>query len=98
MHQLTLIAYTAKPGSEEELEGVLRTHIARLKELGLVSERPSFVARKAGAPGTFFESFWWRDAGARHLAADHSEVQEMWMRVEDLCIQGGVQQIELEPL
>jgi len=96
---LTVITYTAKPGCEEELAGLLRTHVARLAELGLVAEaRPHFAAKKVGAEGVFVESFWWRDAGSKHIAQDNSEVQELWMRVEDLCVPGGVQPVELEPL
>jgi hypothetical protein len=95
---LTLVNYTAKPGCEEQLEGVLRTHIARLTELGLVADKPHFVAQRSGTQNSFVESFWWRDEGAKHIAHDNSEVQEMWMRVEDLCTEGGVQHTELELL
>jgi hypothetical protein len=96
---LTLVTYTAKPGCEEQLEGLLRTHIARLSELGLIAEtKPHFAARKAGSTDTFFESFWWRDEGSKPMAEDNSEIQELWMRVEDLCTPNGVQHLELDPL
>ena len=94
---LTLVSYQARPGAEEELRGVLRTHVARLRELGLVADRPHFVAARE-QPDRFVESFWWAHEGAPQLAHDHSEVQEMWMRVEDLCVQGGVQHERLAPL
>ena len=35
---------------------------------------------------------------AAALAHDHSEVQELWMRVEDLCVPGGVIAVPLAPL
>lgn len=95
---LTLISYRARPGSEELLAGVLRTHVARLRELGLVADKPSFVAARTGEPGSFVESFWWAHEGAQALAEDHSEVQELWMRVEDLCVEDGVRPIALSPL
>ena len=95
---LTLVTYQARPGSEEELAGVLRTHVARLRELGLIADRPHFAAVRADSPDRFVESFWWAHEGAPALARDHTEVQELWMRVEDLCVPGGVQQHELEPL
>lgn len=94
---LTLVTYKARPGSEEELAGVLRTHVARLRELGLVADRPHFTAA-ADEPGAFVESFWWAHEGAPALAHDHSEVQELWMRVEDLCVPGGVKHVKLSPL
>ena len=95
---LTLITYQARSGSEEQLAGVLRTHVARLRELGLVADKPSFVAARTDEPGTFVESFWWAHEGAKALAEDHTEVQELWMRVEDLCVAGGVRSIALAPL
>ena len=95
---LTLVTYKARPGSEEELAGVLRTHVARLRELGLIADRPHFAAQRADQPGTFVESFWWAYEGAAELAHDHSEVQELWMRVEDLCVEGGIEHLRLVPL
>ena len=95
---LTLVHYQARPGCEEELAGVLRTHVARLREFGLASDLPSFVAARTDRAGAFVESFWWLDQGSEALARDHGELQEMWMRVEDLCVEGGVQHVPLEPL
>ena len=95
---LTLVTYAAKPGCEEELAGVLRTHQARLRELGLVASRPGFAAEVPAAPGSFVESFWWETAGSAQVARDNSEVQELWMRVEDLCVPGGVQHQALRVL
>ena len=95
---LTLVTYQARPGCEEQLAGVLRTHVARLRELGLVAEKPWFVAEQEGAPGRFVESFWWEHQGAAALAHDNSEVQELWMRVEDLCVPDGVKHVALLPL
>jgi hypothetical protein len=95
---LTLVTYQARPGSEEELAGVLRTHVARLRELGLVADRPHFAAARTGERGAFVETFWWAHEGAPALAHDHTEVQEIWMRVEDLCVPGGVKQVPLSPL
>lgn len=95
---MTLVTYQARPGSEEALAGVLRTQVARLRELGLASDRPAFVAAVAEKPGSFVESFWWAHEGAARLAQDHVEVQELWMRVEDLCAPGGIVTAVLEPL
>ena len=95
---LTLITYTARPGSEEQLEGLLRTHVARLRELGLVAARPAWVAAVEGQPGTFLESFWWSASGSRQIAEDNSEMQEIWMRTEDLCAPGGIKHQSLRLL
>ena len=56
---LTLVTYQARPGSEEELAGVLRTHVARLRELGLVADKPHFAAARTDSTGAFVETFWW---------------------------------------
>ena len=95
---LTLVTYQARPGSEEELAGFLRTHVARLRELGLIADKPHFAAARTDQPGRFVETFWWAHEGAPALARDHSEVQELWMRVEDLCVPSGVQHMALSPL
>ena len=95
---LTLVTYRARPGNEEALRGVLRTHVARLRELGLVADRPHFVAMKKDEPGTVVEQFWWLNEGTAAHAEDNSEVQELWMRVEDLCADGGIVRTQLVPL
>jgi hypothetical protein len=95
---LALVQYQARPGCEEQLAGVLRTHWARLRELELVADRPHFAAARPDQPGAFVESFWWAHAGAAQQARDNGEVQELWMRVEDLCVPSGVQHVALQPL
>ena len=95
---LTVVTYRARAGCEEELAGVLRTRVARLRELGLVAGRPHFAAQVRGAPGRFVASFWWAHEGAPALADDHSEVQELWRRVEDLCAEGGIETALLDVL
>lgn len=95
---LTLVTYQSRPGSEEELAGVLRTHVARLRELDLIADKPYFAAARSDKKGAFVETFWWAHEGAPALARDHSEVQELWMRVEDLCVEGGVAHLQLSPL
>ena len=94
---LTLITYRASAGNEERLAGLLRTHIARLREMDLLAERPHFAAARADQPGTIVEQFWWLHAGAAEQAKDNSEVQEIWMRLEDLC-DGSIERLELKPL
>src|SRR5712692_11250896 len=69
---LTLVTYQARPGSEEELAGVLRTHVARLRELGLIADKPHFAAARADKQGMFVESFWWAHQGAPALAHEHA--------------------------
>jgi hypothetical protein len=98
MSRLTAIEYTARPGCEEELAGLLRTHWARLHELGLVAPLPHWVAEVEGRPGLFLETFSWHDEGSPHLAQDNAEVLEIWMRAEDLCTPGGIRRLLLRPL
>lgn len=95
---LTMVTYRAKKGSEEQLAGVLRTQVARLREMGLIADRPHFVAERTDEPGIFVESYSWLHRGAIDQARDNSEVQEIWMRLEDLCQPAGIERIELQPL
>jgi len=57
--------------------------------LGTYQARPD-------APERFVESFWCAHKGAAEFARDYSEVQELWMRLEDLCVAIG--RIQLVPL
>ena len=94
---LALVTYRAAAGNEERLAGVLRTHIARLRELDLLADRPTFAAARLDQPGTVVEQFWWLHRGAAEQAKDNSELQEIWMRLEDLC-DGNIERVELSPL
>src|SRR5436190_1377721 len=93
---LTLNTYRAKPGNEEQVAGIVRTHWARLDELRLMADKPHFAAARADQPGVFVEQIWWVHAGALEQAQDNSEVQEIWMRLEDLC--ASIERLALEPL
>ena len=95
---LVVVSYEAKPGSEEQLAGVLRSHVARLRELGLLAEGPTFVGERLDKPGSFLESFRWRDRGAKDIAHDNPEVMEIWMRMEDLCVAEGIRPMPLRVL
>jgi hypothetical protein len=93
---LTLNTYRAKPGNEEQVAGLLRTHWARLDEMGLMADKPHFAASRPDQPGVFVEQIYWVHAGAREQAQDNSEVQEIWMRLDDLC--ASIDRVELVPL
>src|SRR5260370_33114358 len=95
---LSFVTCQVGAGRDEQLAGFLRTHVARLRELGLIADKPHFAAARTDQPGMFVETFWWAHEGAPALAHDHSEVQELWMRVEDLCVPSGVQHMTLAPL
>ena len=95
---LVVVTYEAKPGSEEQLAGFLRTHLSRLREMGLLADKPSFAAERKDEPGRFVESFWWAHANAQQQAQDNSEVAELWMRLEDLCKPEGIRSAELKLL
>ena len=72
----------------------MRVPTARVRSAGVpVPARCWALSTVRGrtVPGTFVETFWWDSPGSAQLAHDNSEVQELWMRVEDLCVQGGVQ-------
>ncbi len=74
----TVIAlYRAKPGCADALLALIRTHVPRLRELGLASDAPVTLLRSE-ADGTFLEIFDWVDAAAVEAAHGHPVVQDLW--------------------
>jgi hypothetical protein len=81
----TVIAiYKPKPGSEAPLMNLVRTHVPRLRELGLATEMQPILLRSP-KDGTLLEIFDWRDKAAVEAAHSHPEVLAMWTLFGNLC-------------
>lgn len=80
----TVIAlYRPKPGSEAALQELVETHVPRLRELGLATDRPVQLLR--AGDGTLLEIFDWRDAAAVETAHSHPEVMKLWEAFGAVC-------------
>jgi len=83
MGQIVIVAYKPKPGKEEALKQLMKTHLPRLKQEGLVTDRESVIME--AADGTIIEVFEWLSAEAIANAHNNPVVQEMWSEYSAVC-------------
>lgn len=74
--RIVIVGYAPKPGREVELLNLLKSHVDRLRQLDLASDRPSLIMRSAS--GVFIELFEWKSKEAIEKAHTHPEVLLMW--------------------
>ncbi len=84
--ELVIALYRPKPGKLAALEALVKRHFATLKECGLTSERPPFIARSSD--GTIIEAFEWASAEAALSAHDNPKVGEIWGPMSEVDARG----------
>ncbi len=83
MSRIVIVGYKPKPGCDDELGELMKTHVPRLRAEGLATERRSIVAR--AADGTFVEVFEWVSEEAMQSAHSNPNVQQMWAEYAQVC-------------
>lgn len=90
--QVVVCQYTAKPGCEEELEGLLRSHWETLSRLGLATDEPARLLKglgtdpdSHGAKGKYMEIFSWKSHESMGLAHQMPEVMQIWEKIGACC-------------
>ena len=83
MGRFVIVAYTPKPGREEQLLAAVRKHLRVLSAEGLVTGRPAHVMR--AADGTLLEVFEWRSPEAIAQAHANPAVQALWGEFGAAC-------------
>ncbi len=83
MGRLVVACFRPLPGKQEELRTLTATHVARLRALGLVTDRAG-VAMEAD-DGCVIEVFEWVSAEAIAAAHEHADVLAMWREYEACC-------------
>ena len=83
MGHIVIAAYRPKPDKEAALLSLTKTHVARLRALGLATDRKA-IAMQA-SDGTVVEVFEWVSEEAVQRAHAHSEVLAMWEEYEACC-------------
>lgn len=93
MERVIVIAcYKPKPGKQDALHQLLKTHIPRLKEQGLVTEQiPILMEAK---DQTIIEVFEWKSAEAIERAHGNPVVLKMWEEFNEVCEYLPVSKIE----
>jgi hypothetical protein len=83
MGRCVIVAYTPKPGKEQQLLAVVRKHMDVLQGQALVTDRPAYVMR--AADGTIVEVFEWRSADAIEKAHTNPAVMALWGEFGEAC-------------
>src|ERR1700748_1682314 len=83
MGQTVIVAYKPKPGKEDALKELMKTHLPRLKDQGLVRNKDSYIME--AADGTIVEVFEWLSEEAIQKAHYNPEVLKMWGEYAEVC-------------
>ena len=81
--RIVMVGYKPLPGKESALKELMKTHVARLRKEGLVSDREPILM--VSASGTFIEVFGWKSKAAIESAHQNPEVQKMWSEYAEVC-------------
>lgn len=80
---IVISAYKPREGKAEALKELMRTHLPRLKNEGLVTDRKSIMME--GADGTIVEVFEWQSEEAIKNAHTNPQVLKMWGEYGEVC-------------
>jgi hypothetical protein len=83
MGKAVIVCYKPRPGKEAALKELMKTHLPRLKEQGLVRYKESYIME--AADGTIIEVFEWLSDDAIQKAHINPEVQKMWSEYAEVC-------------
>ncbi len=74
--QIVFAAYKPHAGKEDQLEGLIKQHVPILRDLELITDRPSLTVKSKD--GTYMEIIEWRDVRAADTAHEHPAVAKVW--------------------
>lgn len=83
MGRFVIVAFTPKPGKDDQLLEIVRKHHAILRRQNLVSERRAYLMR--AADGTLVEVFEWKSADAITEAHRNPVVAALWAEFAEAC-------------
>jgi len=81
--RIVIACYRPKPGKDEELRELTRSHVAILREQGLATSRPAIAM--TAADGTVIEVFEWTSAEAIAGAHSNAVVLALWEKYAAVC-------------
>jgi hypothetical protein len=91
MGRIVIACFRPLPGRAAQLRMLTETHVQRLRDLGLATNRPG-MAFETGS-GEVVEVFEWVSAEAIATAHVHPEVLAMWAEYEECCVYVPVRDI-----
>jgi quinol monooxygenase YgiN len=83
MGRIVIVAYRPKPGKADALKDLTRTHVARLRKEGLVTDREAVIMETTD--GTIIEMFEWLSAAAIQQAHTNPAVHQLWAEYAAVC-------------
>jgi len=83
MGRMCIVPYKPKPGKEEVLLELVRSHVPILRSQGLVTGFPPAIMQ--ALDGTLVEVFEWESEEAIAKAHTNPAVLEMWTRFGEAC-------------
>lgn len=83
MGRAVIVAYTPKPGKEQQLLSAVKKHVSVLRAEHLVTDRPPYLMRAGG--GAIVEVFEWQSAEAIERAHANAAVAALWEEFNELC-------------
>jgi hypothetical protein len=83
MGRIVIVGYKPKVGKSEDLKALMKTHLPRLQQEGLATNRESIIME--AADGTIIEVFEWVSAEAIQNAHTNPAVLQMWGEYAEVC-------------
>ncbi len=83
MGRIVIACYRPKAGQADALRRLVKTHVATLRSIGLVSNRVPITME--AKDGSIVEVFEWASAEAIQAAHGHPVVLKMWEEYGKLC-------------
>lgn len=104
MSVMVIACYRPKPGKDEALLKLMKSHLPTLRAEDLVGDGPSLCGR--AKDGTIVEVFCWKSQEAIDAAHENPQVLSMWGKYAEACDYVAVGNVEgagdlftpLEPL
>jgi len=83
MGRVVIACYRPKAGQQDALRALVRTHVATLRSVDLVTERVPITME--AEDGTIVEVFEWRSVEATEAAHKNPVVLKMWEEFGNAC-------------
>ncbi len=83
MGRAVIVAYRPKPGMAEALKKLVDTHVHRLRDQGLATDKKQIILQ--AADGILLELFEWVSPEAIQQAHTNQEVLKMWGEFAAVC-------------
>lgn len=89
--KVAIVTYVVKKRREKEFERVLKKHWKVLRSEDLTTAQLPFLMRDPENPSVYKEIFEWKTKRSFHKAHESAKVQNIWQRLMELTVDGGME-------